>query len=283
MNYQVSHGIRFIVFVLVALASGSLLAKNPKSQNLNVPKNAPDEYKELKVHKSTNVSLITASTTNKLYDKLPFNTNDILKQQVSITPYQNENEEDVANPTRNTLILVMIGTGLIFACLAYYIWLSGKNKYQKLKIIYERQIKQMQQQYVAELKIKSQTEVIAAANGSNLPIGSLRKGKHKNQVLNLCTIKELSSSPILTKEDWQQFKEKFTSIYPLFFTKIRNKGYVLTQSEERLLALEKLQLRTSEMANILGISPKSFLTSRYRLKKKLNISKEECLIEYMES
>ena len=64
--------------------------------------------------------------------------------------------------------------------------------------------------------------------------------------------------------------------------KIIEDGYRLTQSEERLVALEKLGLDNYEISRMLGVSKKTVLMSRYRLRKKLNVSKDTPLIEYFE-
>ncbi|MEK6154378.1 LuxR C-terminal-related transcriptional regulator [Flavobacteriaceae bacterium 3-367] len=95
-------------------------------------------------------------------------------------------------------------------------------------------------------------------------------------------LSDLVSVKILTPQDWSLFKEKFSLVYPSFFPLILTKGYYFTNSEERLLALEKLNLTTTHIANILGISPESVHTARYRLRKKLNVSCNKCIIGFLE-
>lgn len=99
----------------------------------------------------------------------------------------------------------------------------------------------------------------------------------KNTLHNL---QELANTKILTKEDWVLFKEKFNSVHPLFFTRI--KKYKLTESEERLLSLEKLNLNNADISSILGIAGKSVVVTRYRLRKKLNIPKEVSIVDHLE-
>ncbi len=55
----------------------------------------------------------------------------------------------------------------------------------------------------------------------------------------------------------------------------------LTPNEMRLSALVKLNLTIKEMAAILGISPDSVKTARYRLRKKLELNTEENLTDFM--
>jgi DNA-binding CsgD family transcriptional regulator len=97
----------------------------------------------------------------------------------------------------------------------------------------------------------------------------------------LVELQELADSKILTNEDWDNFKLKFKNVYAHFFINFKNKGFKFSDSEERLVALEKLSLKTNEIANMLGISPDSVHTARYRLRKKLNIPKNIDLIEFL--
>ncbi len=95
-------------------------------------------------------------------------------------------------------------------------------------------------------------------------------------------LQDLATSKILTKDDWYVFKEKFTTVYPLFYSIIKNKGYILSKSEERLVAMEKLGLDTKEIANMLAISEDSVMMNRYRLRKKINAPKGAPILDYLE-
>lgn len=95
-------------------------------------------------------------------------------------------------------------------------------------------------------------------------------------------LQELTNNPILTKEDWYTFREKFSTVHPRFFSTIKSKGFELTQSEERLVAMEKLGLNTTQIANMLGISQDSVIMNRYRLRKKIQAPKGAPILEYIE-
>ncbi|WP_422107539.1 hypothetical protein [Winogradskyella sp.] len=94
-------------------------------------------------------------------------------------------------------------------------------------------------------------------------------------------LQELASSKILTSEDWQNFKYKFSLVYPDFFKNITEKGFRPTTIKERLLSFEKLKLDSKEIANILEISFESIMQSRYRLRKKWEIPKEISVLEFL--
>lgn len=85
------------------------------------------------------------------------------------------------------------------------------------------------------------------------------------------------SSPILTDDDWIEFKTIFDKVHSGFFYQLKSAFPDLTPAEIRLSALLKLRLSTREIAALLAISPESVSKTRYRLRKKLQLPAEEDL------
>ena len=94
-------------------------------------------------------------------------------------------------------------------------------------------------------------------------------------------LEDLAASKILTEDDWIKFKQKFNDAYPLFFKTIEKNGFKLSKGEKRLVALEKLNLDTNQISNILGISTDSIRTVRYRLRKKINAPSDIDIVTYL--
>ena len=82
-------------------------------------------------------------------------------------------------------------------------------------------------------------------------------------------------------EDWKQFQMHFEEVHTSFYHTLKDRYPDLTPNEMRLSALVKLNLTIKEMAAILGISPDSVKTARYRLRKKLDMNTEDNLTEFM--
>jgi tetratricopeptide (TPR) repeat protein len=82
-------------------------------------------------------------------------------------------------------------------------------------------------------------------------------------------VANLLGQKILTDDDWETFKSKFASIYPNFFTQLKESRISVTEAEIRILVLMRLNLKSKDMADILGISPQSVRVCKMRLKKKL--------------
>lgn len=103
-------------------------------------------------------------------------------------------------------------------------------------------------------------------------LSKMKSDNHEEEKAKLKMVQELTATVILTEEDWQKFKILFEKVYPDFLNKVQNEFPDLTTAEIRLLALLKLNLSVSEMANMLAILPESVRKTRQRLMKKLEIS-----------
>jgi len=82
-------------------------------------------------------------------------------------------------------------------------------------------------------------------------------------------------------EDWEQFRIYFEQVHTGFFDVLKEQYPNLTPSELRLAALAKLNLSIKETATIMGITPDSVKTARYRLRKKLEMETGENLTEFL--
>ncbi|OBX23707.1 helix-turn-helix transcriptional regulator [Bizionia sp. APA-3] len=126
--------------------------------------------------------------------------------------------------------------------------------------------------------------LLVNANELKILKGEVDKYKKDfNKIDESKNIETLMSSKILTENEWTEFKNRFNKVYPAFLVQIRKNYQDITNSEERLICLEKLNLKTKEIGDILGISKESVVKSRYRLKKKLNVDRDVPLVEYLEN
>ncbi len=82
-------------------------------------------------------------------------------------------------------------------------------------------------------------------------------------------LEQLTKSTILTDEDWLKFRTLFEKVHPQFINEQKTKFPDLTAAELRLLVLEKLQLGTQEMANMLGVSRNTINQTKVRLRRKI--------------
>lgn len=81
--------------------------------------------------------------------------------------------------------------------------------------------------------------------------------------------------------DWDDFKQTFERVYQDFFKNIQARSGGLTPAEMKLASLMRLNLNSKEIASSLGISMDSLRISRYRLRKKLNLKKDDSLQQFL--
>jgi DNA-binding CsgD family transcriptional regulator len=91
----------------------------------------------------------------------------------------------------------------------------------------------------------------------------------------------LTNLTILTEQHWNQFKELFEKIYPMFFQRLKTTAPDISLAEQRMAALTRLRLTARQMASMQGISPDSVHKTRQRLRLRLGISNEANLDEYL--
>ncbi len=82
-------------------------------------------------------------------------------------------------------------------------------------------------------------------------------------------------------KDWEQFQMYFEEVHSGFYQVLKERYPDMTLNDMKLCALVKLSLTIKEMATILGISPDSVKTARYRLRKKLGLETDQNLTEFM--
>lgn len=240
--------------------------------------NTLDAYKYLKEYTITKDSLYSITTANAYaYQQTRFEAIErektIVKQNADIQRL--EDEQKIAEAKKKMWISLFLFIISIVLGIFYYTWQRAKRKQEILAITIAKNEKELDN-FTQQLLLKSKEKETLS---SELEVLKAELGE-KNTFNNL---QELANTKILTKEDWADFKEKFNSVYPSFLIKLKNNPISITESEERLLALEKLNLNNSDIGAILGIAQKSVIITRYRLRKKLNIPKEIDLIDFMES
>ena len=82
-------------------------------------------------------------------------------------------------------------------------------------------------------------------------------------------------------KEWEDFRIYFEKVHNNFFKNLKAQFPDLSISELRLAALIKLKLSIKESASVLGISPDSVKTARYRLRNKLNLEHEQNLTSFL--
>ncbi len=110
--------------------------------------------------------------------------------------------------------------------------------------------------------------------------------KKENNDIPLELVKALDATfkqNINLDQEWKRFKVHFDKVHTSFFDSLLTLFPNLTESDLRHCAYIKIGLTTKEIATLFNISPSSVQKSRVRLKKKLNLSKEDDLYDFIKN
>ncbi len=113
-------------------------------------------------------------------------------------------------------------------------------------------------------------------------LNSIKKElKNIESVSNLKRVVKIIDENLNSTDDWDLFQEAFNSVDKEFLKKIKLQHPSLNSNDLRLCAYLRLNLSSKEIAPLLNISFKSVEVKRYRLRKKLNLSHESNLTNYI--
>ncbi len=84
-------------------------------------------------------------------------------------------------------------------------------------------------------------------------------------------------------QSWQDFKDVFESMDSEFFNKLTKENPKLTTLDLKHCAYIKMNIDNFELSKILNVEMKSLQMTRYRLKKKLKLTQDQSLREYIHS
>ena len=163
-----------------------------------------------------------------------------------------------------------------------------KENNQKLELIELRNNEKL-----IQLENKSLEEKIQSKN-RELAIATMAIVK-KTQFLKtiLQDLENIESTPLVARviriikrnskkdDDWDFFREAFDNSDKDFLKKLKIKHPKLTHNDMRLCAYLRLNLTSKEIAPLFNISTKSVEVKRYRLRKRMDLDRDENLVDYI--
>jgi len=114
---------------------------------------------------------------------------------------------------------------------------------------------------------------------SELEILKEEPGTTRNKVEHLQHELKMELSP----DSWKEFEVQFNEVHPEFQSRLLEKFPELTPTERRLCAFLRLDMNTREIASLTGQTFKSIEVARTRIRKKMNLSREENLTNFIAS
>ena len=223
------------------------------------------------------------------------------KYQLDVRAAEIEVEEArLANQVRIILLSLGVG-GLIVLALLLVRRMVGSRAKKEAERFEE---KQLRKKFEARLQAEklAQSELENAQLAENLKLQKQRLSSQMLQLLNknqlLLHIQEKADNmesqtnfwedlrseiqeQIQPEEDWAAFLKQFEQLYPYFFSWLKGINPKLSEKDLKLAVLLRVQLSSKEIAYLLGLTPDSVKTARYRLSKKLALGQGEKLQDFL--
>jgi DNA-binding CsgD family transcriptional regulator len=163
------------------------------------------------------------------------------------------------------------------------------NKENQRKLEHQKRKLQEQKEAMLEEDIRKKSKDLASMSlaviAHNEVLDSILKEineQHGNKAQSLDRIRRIVQSRLTSNnQQWEFFQSNFDRIHENFFRKLKDLYPDLTSTDMRLCALLRLNLSTKEIANMLNLTVRGVESARYRLRKKLGISEEARLTDFM--
>jgi DNA-binding CsgD family transcriptional regulator len=151
-----------------------------------------------------------------------------------------------------------------------------------------------------EEEIKSKEEILAVKNAEltssavhishkNKILQEIRRGlrsvKYATDLNDIAkTINNINiniNQNFFTDQHWEQFEVHFNQLNHNFLERLKKNYPDLTQTNLKLCAYLRMNLSSKEIASLMNTSPNSILKSKYRLKLKFQLGKDQDLMDFI--
>jgi phosphate/sulfate permease/DNA-binding CsgD family transcriptional regulator len=164
------------------------------------------------------------------------------------------------------------------------------NKYKSQEVFLKAELSKLNNENAAlekEIDFKRKEQMSIALNiiqknsfleKLRIKIDKIINNPDNNQA-DLSKLKRLIVENLSIDKDRERFNMYVNELNTDFYFRLLNKYPNLTENEQRLCALVRLNLSSKDMASILNISTKSVEVNRHRLRKKMHLKRADNLTE----
>ena len=253
-----------------------------------------EDYKRLGNYKEAYQSLDKAKTLNaKFFDGRSQNNIPLMEIKNEYR-LEKERQQEVIRQQRmekleqqdKILLLqrIILGTSLVFVVVIGFVYVKHIRSKHKAEKRLMQKTKALEMEQANEL-LETKNKELAASTLQLVEKDEFLKrlktelrgedGNVKVSEIN----RVLKSISVGNANNWEEFKLRFTDVNKNFYEKLNNTYPNLSQTDQKICALIKLNLSSKDMARLLGISTKSVHTTRHRLRKKMGLQRSDNLEE----
>ncbi|WP_421918619.1 triple tyrosine motif-containing protein [Marinifilum sp.] len=169
---------------------------------------------------------------------------------------------------------------------------AKEQKFREQALIAEREIVQLRNEklrsevdYKTRELASSTMNIIHKNEVLSYAVGELKKAlkkiKDPTALVQVRQLMKTLDSEFNSEQDWEQFELHFDQVHENFLKRLRNAYTQLTPKDLRMCAYLRMNLSTKEIAPLMNISVRGVEISRYRLRKKFDLPREENLIDFL--
>lgn len=206
-------------------------------------------------------------------------------------------EQEAKNAHNKFIIVLLVLVAVLLTAAGVLIYVLQRGKMRKIEnrelrsnleqemIIkrlnmenFERDMKQK------ECEISSSVLLVSNKNDVLQKIGKLTEKYSDMGLIPREYVREVNvlvGDSIKGDDEWTRFKMHFDTVHPDFFKKLKEVSDELTENDLRLCAYVKIGMRAKDIASMLSVTPASVNSNRYRLRRKLSLSKEDSLDDFI--
>jgi len=255
-----------------------------KAKALEKMKKYNDALSNYKKAKNINDNILNIDKKNKISElNIIYETK---KKEAEISLQEEEIKTLNVQAKNDKLTKTLYGIGMFsFLAIAGLLYFGFKQRIKKNKIEREKQEEIYRQEI--EFKKKELTSQTLHLVQKSTFIQELKENLEKiKKSPELFKVEFRRLVMLLKKQsaedkDWEVFKSYFSEVHNNFDIKIKQIANDISEKEIRLASFLRMNLSTKEIASMLNVLPDSVLKSKYRLKKKLGLQKEEDLTQFL--
>jgi len=218
---------------------------------------------------------------------------DLLELRYKFEEERNEQELDTAllkaKLYRNelTIVLIILVAGVVIFTLVF-LFVTQRSKIRR-KTLEQKNTLLEKEKLSKDLEFKNKeltTNVLYLLKKNEFISGISKKlktinfdsfDKDENTIGQI--ISELDKS--ISNDNWEDFEVRFQEVHVGFYNHLSKEFPTLTPNELRLCAFLRLNMTSKEIADITLQSSDSIKTARYRLRKKLNLDRDDNLVTFL--
>lgn len=181
--------------------------------------------------------------------------------------------------------LILYGTIIFLIIVIFLVYRYFRTRYKAEKrILKEKQrLELLKTREVLEIKNKELTASALQVIQRDEVLTDLKNqiNEQKDNPDTKKLTKLAKSIDISSSNNWKEFETRFVAVNKSFYKKLNDKFPGLSQGDQKICALIKLNFSSKDMAKLLGISIESVHTTRYRLRKKLKLDRSDNLEDFI--